>query len=579
MIGLRLVRIGLPLIFAVAGVWISEIVLDRSVELNELDVKASNFFLSKVAPIPVDDRIILVKVDADSVLELGGAQPESLLSRTLYREYFQRLAKTKVLVSLSDIGFASDSKEDAGFGDGIDDRFCFVKVEVPLETEGEISDDGFAYDFKICSALSSKPATFGHALSFAPDGVVQSVLAQAYDNSSGNWLFHTALLAAWKAEGLDVDGAKITGTQLVCGDWKRELGGNNDFFNQYPGSLSEFNSIPFSKALGKLRQGTQEFDGKIMVLVDSRPGKDEHTTSQFGRTAGYNITASVLNSALSPASKSIRWASAAQEYAYSLALGLLGVVVFGLMPRRSVGLALGLIVPLILSWVIPLTAASSTRVILPMVQPVLTVGAVVFGCLLTLALRSKPIDTRVPGMNIPATVLFSDIEDSTGLVQQIGAQRYQEIYGAWVRQCGAIIAKRGGELERTTGDGFVATFAGSANLTVERAILAVEEMTLELQSVSKRYEIPLNSSFGMSAGEISGGYVFEAGIETWSSSGATVNRAKRIQTLAGQLGVNLLADASVIPVVPKSFGATAQGSHDLKGFEEPVELYSISARS
>ena len=61
-----------------------------------------------------------------------------------------------------------------------------------------------------------------------------------------------------------------------------------------------------------------------------------------------------------------------------------------------------------------------------------------------------------------ATVLFTDIVDSTARAAELGDRRWRDLLAEHDRVIRAELAQSGGREIKTTGDGFLATFDGPA---------------------------------------------------------------------------------------------------------------------
>jgi class 3 adenylate cyclase len=167
--------------------------------------------------------------------------------------------------------------------------------------------------------------------------------------------------------------------------------------------------------------------------------------------------------------------------------------------------------------------------------------------------RPSPAPDRVL-----ATVLFTDIVDSTRLATELGDRRWRQLLEAHQRLVRARLAQFEGREVKTTGDGFLAVFDGPTR-AVECARAIAEEMpTLEIEIRA-----------GLHTGEVE--------LMGDDVGGIAVHVAARIAALA-DAGVVLtsrtvrdLAAGSGIEFEPR-------GRHALKGVAEEWDVYGVGAR-
>jgi predicted ATPase/class 3 adenylate cyclase len=161
------------------------------------------------------------------------------------------------------------------------------------------------------------------------------------------------------------------------------------------------------------------------------------------------------------------------------------------------------------------------------------------------------------------TFLFTDIEGSTRLLQELGDgyQAVQDRHAELVRT--AIGAHEGHEI-RTEGDSFFVAFR-----TPAQGVRAAVNAQRDLAGADWPYRRPLRVRMGLHTGEgvLGGGdYI-----------GIDVNRAARIAA-AGHGGQVLLSEATrslVEDALPDGVGVRDLGSHTLKDFDEPRHLFDL----
>lgn len=175
-------------------------------------------------------------------------------------------------------------------------------------------------------------------------------------------------------------------------------------------------------------------------------------------------------------------------------------------------------------------------------------------------IRARPIETT--GV---VTVLFTDMENSTGTRVQIGDARAQEIlrvHNAIVRE--ALGLYDGKEIKHT-GDGIMASFStGSSGLGCAIAIQR------KVRSHAEEHpKLALQVYVGLNAGEPI--------LEGQDLFGTSVDLAARICERA-KPGQILVSDVVKQLAAGKTFPFSDLGESELRGFEDPVRLWEVGWR-
>ena len=163
------------------------------------------------------------------------------------------------------------------------------------------------------------------------------------------------------------------------------------------------------------------------------------------------------------------------------------------------------------------------------------------------------------------TILFTDIEGHTQMMQRLGDTKGREVLREHDRLTREAIRASGGSEVKTMGDGFMASF-GSAQKALECATgiqraFAAAGSGMAAESLSVRV--------GVNAGEP---------IEEENDLfGASVIAAARIAARASG-GEVLVSDVVRQLVAGKGFLFTGRGEEVLRGFDDPVRLYELNWR-
>jgi len=157
---------------------------------------------------------------------------------------------------------------------------------------------------------------------------------------------------------------------------------------------------------------------------------------------------------------------------------------------------------------------------------------------------------------ILASVLFTDIVDSTFRASELGAERWRDLVGEHNHKASMAIDRHRGHLVKTTGDGVLARFDGA-----ERAVRGAAAIRDAAQSL---------------------GLVIRAGVHTGEIQevagdvrGLAVHTAARIMGAADP--GEILVSATVMDVLDGS-GLTFEdaGAHELKGLHGTRQLYRLA---
>jgi class 3 adenylate cyclase len=156
-----------------------------------------------------------------------------------------------------------------------------------------------------------------------------------------------------------------------------------------------------------------------------------------------------------------------------------------------------------------------------------------------------------------ATVLFTDIVDSTKRAAELGDRRWRDLSEAHNREVRRLLQRYRGREVKTLGDGFLATFDGPG-----RAIRCASELRDAVRSVG------LEVRSGLHTGEIelNGGDI----------SGIAVNIGARVGAQA-EAGEVLVSQTVKDLVAGSELTFEDRGDHDLKGVPGVWRLWSVRA--
>jgi class 3 adenylate cyclase len=158
------------------------------------------------------------------------------------------------------------------------------------------------------------------------------------------------------------------------------------------------------------------------------------------------------------------------------------------------------------------------------------------------------------------TIVFTDLEGSTSLTQQLGDTRAMGLLRAHDQIIRESISRHGGTEVKHTGDGLMAAFPSVAR-AIESAVQIQKRFADEDSA-----EIQVRVRIGMSAGE--------PVTENSDFFGAAVQLAARLVDRA-EPGTVLVSSAVHDLALGKGFVFRKRGRLRLKGFAEPVQVYEV----
>jgi class 3 adenylate cyclase len=166
--------------------------------------------------------------------------------------------------------------------------------------------------------------------------------------------------------------------------------------------------------------------------------------------------------------------------------------------------------------------------------------------------ESPPVS---PG-RVLATVLFTDIVDSTRSVAEMGDERWRRVLDGHDRLAEQVVSRHRGSLVKSTGDGILATFDGPG-----RAV----RCALAIGSAARKIGLPLR--MGLHTGEIE--------IRGRDIGGIAVHAAARVMAQCGPDEV-LVSRVVTDLVAGSGLNFIERGSFELKGLPGKWEIYAAT---
>lgn len=160
------------------------------------------------------------------------------------------------------------------------------------------------------------------------------------------------------------------------------------------------------------------------------------------------------------------------------------------------------------------------------------------------------------------TILFTDIVDSTRNLQRLGDRRWDRVRRAHFASLRESLVEHGGTEVKNTGDGLMAVFTSAVD-----AVSAGLEMQRACNAEAAEGEV-VHIRVGISTGE--------ATVERGDYFGTPVVEAARVCAFGGAGDVLTTSFVRLLARQSEVARFTSLGSQELKGFDEPLEVYRVS---
>jgi len=165
------------------------------------------------------------------------------------------------------------------------------------------------------------------------------------------------------------------------------------------------------------------------------------------------------------------------------------------------------------------------------------------------------VGSTVRQERIVATVLYTDIVDSTSRADELGDRRWSALIDVHDDSADNVVSAHGGRMIKHTGDGFMATFDGPGN-----AIRAAIDFAARMRALGVEVRT------GVHTGEVE--------LHGEDVGGLGVHLASRVMDQAG--GGEILVSRTVKDlVVGSDMAFEDRGPYTLKGFEGDYQLFAV----
>ena len=177
--------------------------------------------------------------------------------------------------------------------------------------------------------------------------------------------------------------------------------------------------------------------------------------------------------------------------------------------------------------------------------------------------------------------LLVDLRGSSQIAEQLGNLPYHAFLKRFIRDVTASVVRYRGEVHRYVGDEVILTWIAEEGLHNARCVRAVFAISDTIEAARARYEADFGvvPTFwaGLHLGPIVAGDIGTIKHEI-AFLGDTLNAAARIEQATKELHHPFLASADVVSALdlPHNIASTSVGRIELRGIEEPVELFAMA---
>jgi adenylate cyclase len=177
------------------------------------------------------------------------------------------------------------------------------------------------------------------------------------------------------------------------------------------------------------------------------------------------------------------------------------------------------------------------------------------------------------------TVLFSDIAGFTSFTDKADPAEVQSVLEEYFSAMTTIVFDKQGIVDKYYGDGIMAFFENPEDgvTSAQAAVKSAIEMQKKAVELDKKYQVqkrfPFSIYVGIATGYAKVGNIGPPEKMDYTVIGSVVNRAARLDS-AGESG-DILMDEDTYFFVKDDYEIEDIGTHSLKGFEKPVQIYRL----
>ncbi|MEY9182539.1 adenylate cyclase [Bradyrhizobium sp. USDA 326] len=185
---------------------------------------------------------------------------------------------------------------------------------------------------------------------------------------------------------------------------------------------------------------------------------------------------------------------------------------------------------------------------------------------------------RGTGTTVRAAIMICDLRDFTKISDNWPRDDVIDLLNDYFDAMSEPIARHGGEILKFIGDGLLAIFPLSAPDACANLLHAVAEARQAMAALNERNSgtgrAPLNYGIGVHVGDVMYGNIGSTSRLDFTVIGPAVNMASRLEALTKTIGKKVLLSRAFAELVEKEFALEHVGRHEVRGFNEPIDLFA-----
>jgi adenylate cyclase len=187
---------------------------------------------------------------------------------------------------------------------------------------------------------------------------------------------------------------------------------------------------------------------------------------------------------------------------------------------------------------------------------------------------------RGTGTTVRAAIMICDLRDFTKISDNWPRDDVIDLLNDYFDAMSEPILKHGGEILKFIGDGLLAIFPLSDPAACSNLLRAVTEAREAMAALNVRNRessrAALNYGIGVHVGDVMYGNIGSRTRLDFTVIGPAVNMASRLETLTKQIGRPVLLSRAFADLVRGEFDLERVGEYEVRGFNEPVELFAYN---
>jgi adenylate cyclase len=185
---------------------------------------------------------------------------------------------------------------------------------------------------------------------------------------------------------------------------------------------------------------------------------------------------------------------------------------------------------------------------------------------------------RGSGTTVRAAILICDLRDFTRISDSWPRDDVIGLLNDYFDAMSEPIARHGGEILKFMGDGLLAIFPLSQPSACADLLNAVSEARQAMAALNEKNRATggelLNFGIGVHVGDVMYGNIGSRTRLDFTVIGPAVNMASRLEAMTKQVGKPVLLSRAFADLVKGDFNLERVGEFPVRGFSEPIELFS-----